>query len=197
MNFICIDLQRDFTDEGGKAYRPRPAVDFIKSTLIPTFEKKNIKVAEIISDYRQPRPGDRGNFCWPGTWGYESIIPKSIKKEPVWIKCMNSPVWIRENGGNKDKEPGLPYQDGNKFQEWLNQMVGSSNQMIEVILLGLTSDCCVLSTAQELNWRGYKPLILKEAVDNYSGDQKEKELVLNNLPLTNWASIVSWKDLKI
>lgn len=194
-NFISIDLQRDFTEPGGKAYRIRPCVDFIKNTLIPHFEKNGLKTAEIISDYRQPRPGDRGDCCWPGTKGYESIIPDIIKKQSVWVKCMNSPIWTRNNIGDQNKQPGIPYQDGNKFQKWLDGIIGPINSNIEVVLFGLTSDCCVLSTAQELDWRGYKVLILKEAVDNYSGDQDEKELVLNNPPLTNWAQIVSWKDI--
>lgn len=194
-NFISIDLQKDFTDPDGKAYRVRPCVDFIKNTPIPYFEKNDLKIGEIISDYRQPRPGDRGDCCWPGTKGYESIIPDSIKKQPIWVKCMNSPIWTRNNIGDPKKEPGIPYQDGNKFQKWLDGIIGPINSNIEVVLFGLTSDCCVLSTAQELDWRGYKVLILKEAVDNYSGDQDEKELVLNNPPLTNWAQVVNWNDI--
>jgi nicotinamidase-related amidase len=194
-NFLAIDLQRDFTDTDGKAYLPRPSVDFVKNTLIPYFEKNNLKTAEIISNYRQPRPGDSGDCCWPGAQGYESIIPDSIKKQPIWIKCMNSPIWTRDNIGNPNAEPGIPYPDGNLFQKWLDQMVGPMNSKVEVVLFGLTSDCCVLSTAQELCWRGYKVYILKEAVDNYSGDHAEKEMVLNNPPLKNWVQIVSWSDI--
>ncbi len=194
-NFISVDLQKDFTDSNGKAYKPRPCVDFIKNTLVPYFKKNDLRTAEIISDYRQPRPGDRGDCCWPGTSGYESIIPNVIKLGQVWIKCMNSPIWIRENIGDASKQPGIPYQDGPKFQLWLDQEVGPMNKMIEVVLFGLTADCCILSTAQELNWRGYKVLILKEAVDNASGDKNEKDMILNNPPLKNWASVISWDDL--
>lgn len=194
-NFISIDLQRDFTDPDGKAYKSRSSIEFIKNTLIPYFEKNNLKTAEIISDYRQPRPGDSGDCCWPGTKGYESIIPDIIKKQSIWVKCMNSPIWTRNNIGIADVQPGIPYQDGGSFQKWLDQVVGPMNSKIEIVLFGLTSDCCVLSTAQELCWRGYKVFILKEAVDNYSGDQNEKELILNNPPLLNWANIVTWSDI--
>lgn len=194
-NFISVDLQRDFTDPGGKGYRPRPSVDFITSILVPFFQRNNTKTAEIISDYRQPRPGDDGDMCWPGTTGYESILPVSIKKQPIWIKCMNSPIWVRDNIGDPGKQPGIPYQDGIAFQNWLDKTIGPMNSGVEVVLLGLTSDCCVLSTAQELSWRGYQVYLLKEAVDNYSGDQSEKEQVLNNPPLTNWAQVVSWNDI--
>jgi nicotinamidase-related amidase len=196
-NFLCVDLQNDFTSPEGLAYKDRPSVGFIKDNLIPYFEENSIKTAEIISDYRQPRPGDRGDCCHPGEWGYDSIIPKQIKKKPIWVKCMNSPIWTREGIGNMSITPEIPYQDGNLFQEWLDDVLGPMNKEIEVILFGLTIDCCVLSTAQELNWRGYKVKILQEAVDTYSGDQKEKKMILDNTPLANWASVISWKDIVV
>jgi nicotinamidase-related amidase len=193
-NFIAIDLQNDFASEGGISHKPRPSVDFVKQTLIPYFEKNNLLTAEIVSDYRPPRPGDRGDLCYPGEWGFESIIPDSIKKKPIWIKCMNSPIWVRENLGVPNVKPGLPYQNGEAFQKWLNKMVGPINKGIGVVLFGLTVDCCVLSVAQELNWRGYKVYILQGATDTESGDQKEKEMVLSNPPLTNWAKSISWEE---
>ena len=67
-----------------------------------------------------------------------------------------------------------------------------SNVADEVILFGLTIDCCVLSTAQELNWRGYKVHILEDAVDTYSGKQKEKKMILKNVPLSNWADAIKF-----
>ena len=77
---ISIDFQKDFTAEGGICHKPRPSVDFVKNTLVPYLTEKKIKIAEIISDYRQPRPGGRGNCCRPGEWGYESEIPESAKE---------------------------------------------------------------------------------------------------------------------
>ena len=193
VNFISVDLQRYFTDPEGKAYKRRSSVDFVRDTLIPYFRANKLKVAEIVSDYRQPRPGDRGDCCWPGTPGYESIITNEIKKS-VWVKCMNSPIWTRDNIGDPDKEPGIPRQDGQLFQKWLDNNIGEMNIKTEVVLFGLTSDCCVLSTAQELNWRGYKVFILKEAVDNYSGDPIEKGQVLKS-PMGNWAKTITWQDI--
>lgn len=195
IKIISVDFQNDFTTKGGVCYRPRKSVPFIKSTLIPFLRSHNIKIAEIISDYRQPRPGDRGDCCHPGEWGYESGIPDDIKLPLVWIKCMNSPLWTRKNIGNKNKKPGLPFQDPNNFNKWLNHVIGDPKDK-EIILIGLTSDCCVFCTAQELNWRGYKVKLLQEAVDNYSGSEKEKDYLLNNPPLTNWAKSVSWRTLR-
>ncbi len=109
---------------------------------------------------------------------------------------MNSPVWTRKNIGLANKKPGLPFQDTNAFDKWLNKNVGKPKDLNEVVLIGLTSDCCVLCTAQELSWRGYNVRILEEAVDNYSGNPQEKKQILYNPPLTNWAKAISWKTLK-
>lgn len=195
IKIISVDFQKDFTSIGGVCYKPRQSVKFVKENLVPFLKKNNLKIVEIISDYRQPRPGDRGNLCHPGENGYESDIPNDVKKKDVWIKCMNSPIWTRKNIGISNKKPGLPYQDPNAFNKWLEKNLGKPEDA-EIVLIGLTIDCCVLSVAQELNWRGYKVKILEQAVDSYSGNLKEKKQILNNPPLTNWAQVISWKNLK-
>lgn len=192
---ISIDLQKDFSAKGGKWFKQRPSVDFIKNIIVPFLRERNIKIAEIISDYRQPRPGDSGDGCHPGTEGCFSEIPTDVKLKNVWIKCMNSPIWTRKNIGVANKKPGLPYQDTEDFTKWLNSVIGKPED-VEIVLIGLTIDCCVFCTAQELKWRGYNVKILKEGVDTYSGNQKEKETILNNPPLTNWAAVISWDELK-
>ncbi len=195
IKFISVDFQNDFSSKDGLAYVFRPSVDFVKNIFVPFLRDEGIKVAEIVSDYRQPRPGDSGDCCHPGEWGFESEIPDDIKLEKAWVKCMNSPIWVRENGGVAGKIPGVPFQDASGFGEWLEEVVGSPKD-VEIVLFGLTVDCCVLCTAQELCWRGYKVRILEEAVDTYSGDKEEKEWVINNPPLINWAKVVSWKELQ-
>ncbi len=189
---VSIDFQKDFTAEGGVCYKPRPSVDFVKNTLVPFLEQNNLKIAEIISDYRQPRPGDRGDCCHPGEWGYESEIPESAKEKDIWIKCMNSPIWVRDNIGDPTKQPGIPYQDPKKFSGWIEKVIGKSEDT-EVVLVGLTLDCCVLCTAQEFNFRGYKVKILKEAVDAYSGEHSEKE-ALCKTPVENWSDVINWEE---
>lgn len=191
--FLSVDLQNDFASEGGSHYKARPSINFDKEVLFPFFKEKNIEISEIISDYRQPRPGDRDESCVPGTWGYESIVPKEIVKSQ-WIKCMNSPIWIRDNIGDPNKTAGLPYQDTKGFGEWLKENIGKPGEVTPV-LFGLTIDCCVLSTLQELNWRGYYPLVLKEAVDHYLGTEEAKETVLKT-PINNWADVITWDELK-
>ena len=69
--FLSVDLQKDFTREDGIHFKHRPSVMFIEKTLLPFLQENHIKVAEIISDYRQPRPGRKDDFCKPGTKGYE------------------------------------------------------------------------------------------------------------------------------
>jgi nicotinamidase-related amidase len=196
VKIIFMDFQKDFTAKGGVCYEKRGSVDFVKNVLVPYLRKHNIKIAEIISDYRQPRPGDKGDLCHPGEWGYESEIPKDVKLDNIWIKCMNSPIWIKKNIGISGKKPGLPYQTPELFNKWLEKVVGKPNDFNEVILIGLTADCCILSLAQELNWHGYKVKILEEATDTYSGNQQEKKQILNNPPLKNWAEPISWEEFK-
>jgi len=105
---------------------------------------------------------------------------------------MNSPIWVRDSIGDPTKKPGLPYQDPKKFSEWVEKVIGKPEDT-EVVLVGLTLDCCVLCTAQEFNFRGYKVKILKEAVDTYSGEQEEKEALCKN-PVGNWANVINWEE---
>ncbi|MEI7562374.1 MAG: hypothetical protein WCJ39_01240 [bacterium] len=151
--FISVDFQKEFTTPNGKWYNPGESVNFIKNILIPYFEKHNIKINEIISDYRQPRPGDSGDGCYPGDENYESEIPSYVKNNDVRIKCMNSPIWVRENIGVSDKEPGLPYQDPESFSQRLNKNIGTLQEIDEIVLIGLTIDRYIFATAQELKRR--------------------------------------------
>ena len=190
---LAVDLQNDFATEGGKHYVNRPCVDFLKEHIFPFLKEKSIKIDEIVSDYRQPRPGDRDESCIPGTWGYESVVPREIVNSQ-WIKCMNSPIWVREGAGDPKKPAGFPYQDTEKFGEWLKENFGDPKEVTPV-LFGLTIDCCVLSTLQELNWRGYYPKALYEGVDHYLATKESKDAVIKT-PLSNWAEIIHWDQLK-
>lgn len=196
IKIISVDFQKDFTSEEGFAYKSRPSVNFIKKILIPFLRKNNIKIAEIISDYRKIPLSSRGFFCQPGEQGYESEIPEDIKLKNIWIKCMHSPVWIRENIGVSNKKPGKPYPDPKAFEEWLFSTVGKPEDIEEVILIGLTANCCILSTAQELSARGYKVKILNEATDDFLGGLQEKENALKLIEGNRWAEIISWEELK-
>ena len=196
VRIISVDSQKEFSLQSGNHYKSRKSVGFIKNTLVPYLRKENIKIAEIISDYRQPRPGDRDDSTRPGELGYESEIPDDVKIKPQWIKCMNSPIWIRNNIGNPNKKPGIPYQDSESFTKWLDKVVGKPNSLDAVILIGLTADCCVFCTSQELSWRGYNVKVLSEGVATYSGSEKEKEMILSNPPFTNWAEAINLSNLK-
>jgi nicotinamidase-related amidase len=196
IKFISVDLQRDFSAKGGRHYAVRPSVEFIKKILVPYLQKKKIKISEIISDYREEYNHKDNNACIPGTWGYVSEIPEENKKKDVWIKCENSPIWITKNIGNSKKQPGRPYQDPKAFTRWLNKNIGKPGDVDFVVLIGLTLDCCVFCTAQELKFRQYKVRILKEATDVYRGGEKDKEMILENYPLINWAEPILWKELR-
>ena len=192
--FIVVDIQNEFATEGGKFYTYKPSVTFLNEKIFPFLKEKKIKVNEIVSDYRQPRPGDSGEGCIPGSWGYESVLPKDLRKS-LWVKCMNSPIWIRKNIGRSDKNPGLPYADSNAFGRWIKKYIGSAEKVTPVIF-GLTIDCCVLSTVQEFRWRGYSPIIIREAVDTANGIVEDRDLVLEKTAIRWWGKTVNWEDFK-
>lgn len=193
---ISVDFQGEFVSSDGRWANPGKSVHFIEGTLIPFFREHQLRVFEIISDYRQPRPGDSGDGCYPGTPGYESKIPSDVKSGDIWVKCMNSPIWTRENIGKANAEPGLPYQDPDQFTEWLLRTVGQPDSLDFVTLFGLTADWCLLCTAQELSWRGYAVKILEQGTDVVNGDEEYKRQLLTKSPLLNWASVISWCELK-
>jgi nicotinamidase-related amidase len=191
---ICVDFQKEFTSPGGLWFNPGRSVCFIKDILVPHCRRHNYTIHEIISDYRQPRPGDSGDGCYPGTPGYESEIPADVKSDDVWVKCMNSPTWIRENIGIPDVNPGVPYQDPCGFTQWLGRSIGSPDQVDSVLLIGLTLDWCVFCTAQELSWRGYNVVVLEEGTDAVAGDEFYKRQLLTRSPLLNWSSVIRWSQ---
>lgn len=192
---VSVDFQKDFSAEGGVCYRLRPCTHFVKDVLVPHLRRHDLRAAEIVSDYRLPRPGDDFECCVPGAVGYESELPDDVKHPRIWVKCMNSPVWVRENGGKADRPAGLPYPDPMAFTEWLRATVGDVEEAGEIILIGLTLDCCVLCTAQELSFRGYRVKFLAEAVDTYSGNLEEKLAILKT-PLANWGRPISWEQFR-
>ncbi|MGA1821215.1 MAG: hypothetical protein ACMUIG_01655 [Thermoplasmatota archaeon] len=194
-SFLGVDLQYDFSREGGEFYAPRKSVVFAREVLLPYLRKHGLKTAEIVSDYRQPRPGDARNICRPSEWGYESEVPDDARIGDPWVKCMPSPIWIRENGGNPDAKPGIPYQDPAAFTGWLNRNVGGPKDIDSVILYGLTLDCCVLCTGQELAFRGYDVKVLYEGTDTRSGSREEKDHQLSNPPIIFWMKPIHWKEL--
>ena len=195
-NIISVDFQKEFASPEGQWFNPGKSVDFIKTTLVPYCREHGLKIYEIISDYRQSRPGDAGDGCHPGTPGYESEIPADIKAGDPWIKCMNSPIWVRDNIGISHLQPGLPYQEPERFTKWLNSTIGLPEIAGDVILVGLTIDWCVFCTAQELRWRGYEVKILEEGTDAVDGDEAYKVQLLTRSPLLNWASVIKWEELK-
>lgn len=193
---ISVDFQKEFASPEGKWFNSGKSVNFIKDTIVPYYRRHDLKIFEIISDYRQPRPGDSGDGCSPGTLGYESDIPEDVTAGEAWIKCMNSPIWVRENIGNGHLPPGFPFQDPEGFTHWLNDTLGSPQSVDFVALIGLTIDRCVLCAAQELRWRGYEVRIVYEGTDAADGDETYKKQILTRSPLLNWASVIAWDELK-
>ncbi len=195
--FLSVDFQNEFADKNGKFFNGGKSIDFIQKTLIPFLQKNNIKVCEIISDYRLPRKKSSSAGCIPGEFGFQSALPENVRDVSPWIKCMNSPIWIRKNIGKKDKKAGIPYQDAKKFNKWLKSHFGQPSEDLTIILFGLTLDCCVLSVAQELYWHGYRFKILIEATDvmpNKNQEEVKRQLVGGQV-LNHWLKFIKFEDL--
>ena len=194
MKIISVDYQNDFADPHGRWYQSRSCQEFIPATLLPWLRHTGASISEIISDYRLPRPSEREAYCIPGSPGYESLIPSDLVKGPRWIKAMNSPAWRRKNGGDASKDAGIPFADPDGLSAWLESSLGAPGES-DVILMGLTLDCCVLCVAQELYFRGYKARYLVEAVDTYNGTKAEKDAMFHT-PLPMWGSPITFAELK-
>jgi nicotinamidase-related amidase len=195
-SIVSVDFQNDFAMPTGLHYRPRACVDF-KETLRPYLGSRHMRAAEIISDYRHPRPvlpPSVAACCQPGEWGYESALPADVKDPRRWIKCLNSPVWVRENIGDATRPPGAPYPDPAAFTRWARVVAGEPDQAT-VVLIGLTLDYCVLCTAQEFRFRGYDIRVLMEGVDTYEGTAEEKDTLLASV-VQNWAKAITFDELK-
>ncbi len=195
IQLLSVDLQNEFSTEGGALYRPRPCVPFITNTVIPFVRERGSRIAEIISDYRATEPGATTSSCVPGQWGYHSLIPPDVKHPSVWVKAEPSPAWIREGAGQADKRPGVPYPAPDAFNAWLTATIGAPTPEREIVLIGLMLEICVLSTLQELHYRGYRVKVLFEGVDTYVGNQQHKQALFDTL-FPFWGEAISWADME-
>ena len=194
LHILSVDLQNEFAVEGGALYRPRPCVPFIRDTFLPFVRARGYTIAEIISDYRITAPAVGTPTCVPGQWGYQSIIPTDVKHPCVWVKAEPSPGWTRAGAGQADQRPGVPYPDPNAFSAWLTATIGAPAADQAIILVGLMLEICVLSTLQELKYRGYRVKVLFEGVDTYTGTEEHKQLLVATL-FPFWGQAITWQDL--
>jgi nicotinamidase-related amidase len=196
--FLCVDFQNYFAEKGCKQYNGGDSIGFITDTLIPFLRGKNRLVSEIISDYRLPRPFGRNDDCRPCDFAYLSKLPDDIKSKNVWVKSMNSPIWVRKNGGKANSKTALPYQNPKKFDKWLRKEFGEPKKELTIIVFGLTLDCCVLAVCQELFWRGYQCKILTEATDPMpnKNQAKIKDEIVNGEILKHWLKFIRFGELK-
>ncbi len=195
MHIVSVDLQNDFCTEGGVLYRPRPCVPFIIDRLIPFVRERGYRIAEIISDYRATEPKTGTSTCVPGQWGYQSLVPAEVKHPSVWVKAAPSPGWTRAGAGQENQLPGQPYPAPDAFSAWLAAVIGAPSADQEIILVGLMLEICVLSTLQELKYRGYQVKVLCEGVDTYSGSAEQKSMLFGIL-FPFWGQAFSWAQMK-
>jgi nicotinamidase-related amidase len=195
VHFLSVDLQNEFTSEGGALYRPRACVPFLRDTFFPFVHARSYTIAEIISDYRATEPGSGASTCVPGTWGYQSLVPADLRHPSVWVKAEPSPAWTRAGAGHAEQLPGVPYPAPDAFGTWLAATIGPPTAHQEIILVGLMLEICVLSTLQELKYRGYRAQVLFEGVDTFSGGVAQKQVLFETL-FPFWGQGVRWQDVQ-
>lgn len=195
MHIISVDVQNEFSAPGGGLYAPRPCIPFLTDTFVPFVRQHGYTIAEIISDYRTTAPNAGESMCVPGQWSYESLIASDIKHPWVWVKAEPSPAWTRAGAGDAHQLPGEPYSAPDTFTAWLAATIGPPDQHNEIVLVGLMLEICVLSTLQELKYRGYEVKVLVEGVDTYSGNAEQKRLFLETL-FPFWGQSISWHELQ-
>lgn len=204
LSIISVDYQNDFCAAGGRYYKERPCHAFIQNEFIPFLKEHDIKLAEIVCDYRLPRPNETEEWCVPGEWGFLSAIDSAVKLPNIWVKGMHSPEWVRGNGCDSLKKPGIPYQDSEAFNNWLISTIGTPENAGMVVLIGLTLDVCVLCTAQQLSFRGYDVRVLKEGSDIYdledvailTKNNIDYKDVLFSTSHREFARLINWNELK-
>lgn len=175
IHIVSVDLQNDFCTEGGVLYRPRSCVPFITEMLLPFVRERGYIFAEIVSDYRTTEPRTRPSTCVPGQWGYQSLIPADVNHPSVWVKAAPSPAWTRAGAGQENQLPGQSYPAPDAFSAWLKTVIGAPSVDQEIVLVGVMLEICVLSTLQELKYRGYQVKVLFEGVDTHSGSVEQKQ----------------------
>ena len=191
-DLLSVDFQGDFAREEGVNFNKGHSINFVEKTLFPFLRKQNIKVAEIVSDYRLPRGKSKNESCVPGTKGFESLIPQDLKKGSPWIKCMHNPTWIREGIGIANAIPGNLYQDPDSFNQWILKNITRR----KVVLFGLTADCCILQTASELYFRGYEVFVIYEATDPMNERLAFKDEIMYHSTLSIYAKTIRFNEFE-
>ncbi len=183
VRLLSVDLQNEFARPGGRLFRPRDCVNFLTDVVFPAAQSRQWPLYEIVSDYRDPAKPPEEWSCVPGSWAGTSLVPRDLLAGEPWVKATPSPAWTH---------PGDADSAG--FSDWLTSTVGSPGPDCEVVVVGLMLEVCVLSTLQELTYRGYRPKILFEGVDTGSGDIEQKKLLFDAL-FPFWATPIHWNEL--
>ncbi|HVX42362.1 MAG TPA: isochorismatase family protein, partial [Mycobacteriales bacterium] len=194
VRILSVDLQHEFALPGGRLYRPRDCVPFLTDVVFPAARQRDWPISEIISDYRDPPRPAAECSCVPGTWAARSLVPRDQLTGPPWVKAAPSPAWTRPGGGDEHAEPGEARLSAAEFTGWLERTVGPPDPARAVVVVGLVLEVCVLSTVQELHYRGYRPRVLLEGVDTGSGDQAQKRALFDAL-FPFWGEPVRWDEL--
>lgn len=173
---LLIDVQKGFQDETFWGKRNNPALEQNISSLLTAFRRHGQTIIHV-----QHHSTEIGSPLRPGSHGVDFMDFAQPKNEPVFIKTVNS-AFI-----------------GTNLETFLKE-----NEIKELVLVGLTSDHCVSTTARMASNLGFKVLIPYEAVAafdrvGFDGSIYPADLV-HQVSLASlhgeFAQVMSFKDIK-
>lgn len=194
VHLLIVDLQHEFASPHGRLYRPRACVPFLIDTVFPTAMARSWSIHQVLADYRDPSRPPSAWHCAPGTWAGTSLVPAAAGASRPWYKATPSPAWTRDGAGQADASPGPARPDPDGFSQWLHTTVGPSDSRPLIVAVGLMLEVCVLSTLQELSVRGYRPQVLLEGIDTFTGNLQQKQ-ALSDALCPFWGTAIHWDEL--
>ena len=191
---VSVDFQNSYLLKGQEFYCSRPGLlSGITRNLYPLLKKYDIRVFQIMSDYRAPSKEHKIG-CQPGTIGFMSGLDNKYCEGETFYKANISPLWQRKNIGLADSPTDEPYVDTKKFTDWINNNFDSPSET-KIILMGIGIESSMFATAKEFSQLGYDVYFLFEACDTIRHNKAYKRLLFENSPLLEYVGLITYKKL--
>jgi len=191
---VSVDFQNSYLLKGQEFYSSRPGLlSGITRHLYPLLRKYDIRVFQIMSDYRAPSKEHKIG-CQPGTIGFMSGLDNKYCEGETFYKANISPLWQRKNIGLADCPTEEPYLDPKVFTKWVNDNFDAPSDT-KIILMGIGIESSMFATAKEFSQLGYDVYFLFEACDTIRHNKAYKRLLFENSPLLEYVGLITYKKL--
>lgn len=191
---VSVDFQNSYLLKGQEFYSSRPGLlSGITRHLYPLLKKYDIRVFQIMSDYRAPSKEHKIG-CQPGTIGFMSGLDNKYCEGETFYKANISPLWQRKNIGLADCPTDEPYLEPKKFHDWVRNNFDTPSET-KIILMGIGIESSMFATAKEFSQLGYDVYFLFEACDTIRHNKAYKRLLFENSPLLEYVGLITYKKL--